>query len=100
MKKTKRCILKFPVTQETLARFQIGFEQNPDKSSMMYTVVYVSDKSNIEDKALIEKTKRMVMEVLSNPKAIVRTEEVEESRTDSSYNSVVSISEKVFEVEG
>jgi len=83
-----------------LARFQIGIEQSPDKLSMAYTVVYVSDKSNIEDKALIEKTKRMIMEVLSNPKATVRTEEVEEARTDSSYNSVISISEKVYEVEG
>lgn len=97
MRKIKRCELQFPVSQETLGRFQITLAQSQDKIKSLYAVVYVSEKPNIEDRALIDKTKKMLLEVLSNPKAIVRTEQVEELTTDASFHSVATIDEKVYD---
>ena len=97
MKKIKTCELQYDVSQETLARFQINFVQTPDKRRSLYSVVYISEKAEVEDKALIERTKKMLMTVLSNPKAVVRTEQLEETSTDSSFDSTRKIHEQSYE---
>jgi hypothetical protein len=100
MKKTKSCELQYEVSQETLARFQLGLAQSQDKTKNLYVVRYVSEQPNIDDKKLIEKTKKFMLDVLSNPKAIVRSEEVEQITTDSSLDSTLKVHEQVYEIEG